>query len=116
MNIHFPSKELVKGMDLKQTKEIGKFSNASGEIIVQDPSVDYTGSGVLLVKKKAFLEFLKKNGYEIIWAVVGEKLLLGTSGGGPDFLGRLEMGGAFRMKSDGALDGETYTKFLPPTK
>lgn len=116
MYIHFPAKELVRGMNLKHSKEAGKFINEEGDVVAQDPSVAEAGSGVLLVKEKALLKFLKKNNYEIIWAVMGEKLLLGTMGGGEGFLGRLEMGGAFRMKANGKLAGKTYTKILAPHK
>jgi hypothetical protein len=49
----------------------------------------------------------------MLWVVIGEKLLLGESG--RDFLGRLEMGGAFKMNATGKLEGKTYTKWLPPS-
>ncbi|KKS38086.1 MAG: hypothetical protein UV01_C0005G0011 [Parcubacteria group bacterium GW2011_GWA2_42_14] len=114
--IHIPAKELIKGMNIHQSKESGKFINKKGEVVAQDPSVADAGSGALIIKKKPLIEFLKKNGYEIIWAVIGEKLLLGTMGSGEGFLGRLEMGGAFRMKVDGKLVGKTYTNVLPPHK
>jgi len=112
--IHFPSKEIIKGMGLKQGKVTGTFIDSSGEIVAQDPSLVNVGSGVLLVKKKPFLEYLRKNGLQVIWAIMGEKLLLGTSGGGAGFLGRLEMGGAYRMKPNGKLEGKAYTKVLSP--
>lgn len=110
--MHFPSKEIIKGMRLKQGKNTGTFVDSTGEVVAQDPSVANTGSGVLLVKRKPLLEYLKKNDYQIIWVVMGEKLLLGGSGGGSGFLGRLEMGGAFRMKAIGKLEGKAYTKVL----
>jgi len=116
MNISIPSKEIIKGMNLQQSKEAGVFINKKSEVVTLDPSVASPGSGVLLIKKKRLLEFLKKNGYEIIWAVMGEKLLLGTMGGGDGFLGRLEMGGAFRMGASSKLIGKSYTKILPPHK
>jgi hypothetical protein len=116
LNIHLVAKEIVKGMALKPSKESGKYIDKNGVVVAQDPSVSNTGSGVLLVKKDAILPFLKKNGYEIIWAVIGEKLLLGTMGGGEGFPGRLEMGGAHRMKSSGKLESKTYTKVIPPHK
>ncbi len=103
-------------MGLHQSKEAGKFVNKNGEVIAQDPSVTDAGSETLIIKKKALLEFLKRNDYEVIWAVIGEKLLLGTMGGGRSFLGRLEMGGAFRLKVSGKITGKTYTKFLPPNR
>lgn len=116
VNIHIPAKELLNGMRLTSDLTTGRFLNKKGEIVAQDPSVTEPGSGVLLIKKTELQEFLRKNDYEIIWAIMGEKLLLGTMGGGDGFLGRLEMGGAFRMKSDGKVEGKTYTKILKPEK
>lgn len=116
VSIAIPSKELIKGMNLKQLKEPGGFASDNGKLVSQDPSVIDNGSEGLLVKKDALLEFLKKKNYEIIWAIIGEKSLLGTMGSGDGFLGRLEMGGAFRLKSNGKLSGKTYTKFIDPNK
>lgn len=103
-------------MKLSQSKVTGTFVNKAGDVIAQDPSVTNTGSGVLLVKKKALLDFLRENDYDVIWAIMGEKLLLGTNGGGSGFKGRLEMGGAFRMRANGKLEGKSYTKVLPAHK
>lgn len=114
--IRIPAKELVKSMHLSHGKQIGKFINDKGEAVIQDPSLDDSGSGALLIKKKALLDFLKNNDYEIIWAVIGEKVLLGTFGGGDGFLGRLEVGGAYRMGKSGKLEGKSYSKVLPPHK
>ena len=116
ININVPSRELIRGMGITHSQDVSKFINKNSELVAMDPSVEEQGPSVLLFNKKPFLEFLKKNYYEIIWAIMGEKLLLGTSGGGPDFLGRLEMRGAFRMSSNGKIQGKTYTKKLPPHK
>jgi len=112
ITLRIPAREIVRLMELTQSGGAGNFRDKNGEIVAMDPSAQENGPPVLLVKKKAFMEFLKKNAYELLWTVMGEKLLIG--GDSSDFLGRLEMGGAFRMKQDGKLEGSTYTKVLPP--
>jgi hypothetical protein len=114
IRVLLPAREIVSAMGLTQSSEPGKFVDKTGEVIAIDPSVLERGPSVLLIKKEPFLRFLKKNGYELIWTLLGEKLLIGTISGGRGFLGRLEMGGAYRMKTDGRMSGKPYTKVLPP--
>lgn len=112
IRINFPSKDLVKAMGLMHSREPGKFTGERGETVAMDPSVAEPGPGVFLVKRTALQDFLRKSNSEIIWAIIGEKLLIG--GNNQRFLGRLEMGGAFKMRADGKLKGKTYTHILPP--
>jgi hypothetical protein len=114
IRISLPSKDLVKAMGLMHSREPGKFIGEGGETVALDPSIAEPGPGVFLVKKTALQDFLRKSNSEIIWAIIGEKLLIG--GSDRRFLGRLEMGGAFKMRADSKLEGKTYTNPLSPHK
>lgn len=111
VRILFPAHEIVKGLRLKQGVVAGTFVDKEGEVVALDPSVSEAGPSALLVKRKPFLRFLRRNKLEMLWVIIGEKLLLGEVRG---FLGRLEMGGAFKMAAATKLEGKTYTKWLPP--
>jgi hypothetical protein len=112
VRILFPAHEIVKGLRLKQGVAAGTFVDQLGDTVAMDPSVQQAGPSMLLVKKEPFLRYLRRNRFEMLWIVIGEKLLLGEDGG--NFLGRLEMGGAFKMSAAGKLEGKTYSKRLPP--
>lgn len=56
------------------------------------------------VRKAPFLKFLREKNYELLWVIVGEKLLIGALSGGRTFPGRLEMGGAFRLRASGKIE------------
>ncbi|TAK43185.1 MAG: hypothetical protein EPO27_15590 [Betaproteobacteria bacterium] len=114
VRVNMPSRELIEGMRFVHGAWSDRFVDAKGELVVLDPAVAEKGPSVLLIKKAPFLQFLRENDYELFWIVLGEKLLIG-GGAGRGFPGRLEMGGAFRLKVNGKIDGGSYTKHLPPT-
>ena len=57
------------------------------------------------------IDFLDKNGYAILWTLLGEKQLIGGSLTGRDFIGRLEISGAYTLKNSGKIIGGNCSKF-----
>ncbi len=112
--IRVPCKEIVSGMNLSQSQRLGTFVNANGDEIIQDVAAESVEKSALLIKKRPFLKFLEENGYALLWITFGEKLLLGTAGGGQGFLGRLEVGGAHILSSEGRIFSHEYTNWSPP--
>lgn len=113
LNVKIPSIEILERMRLRHSAKVGEFVNEGGEIIAVDPSVQEGGASKLLVKKEPFLKFLRDSDYEVLWVVVGEKLLIGGNMSGRDFPGRLEMGGAIWINAAGRIQRSAYTNHLP---
>jgi len=90
VRVNLPARELVEGMKLVHGVSPGRFEDSTGDVVALDPSVTEKGPSVLLIKKAPLLEFLRKKNYELVWVVVGEKLLIGDISGGRAFPGRLE--------------------------
>lgn len=87
----------------------GCFFDDRGELIAFDPSVGEAGSNACLIKYDALLKLLNENGYDILWTLLGEKIILN---GEPRY-GRLELSGAFRIHN-GKITGVINPKpFLP---
>lgn len=63
-----PCKLLFEGMKLKYSKTDGEFVSSNGETLVMNPA----GRGIL-VRKDKLDKFLKANGLDIIWTLLGEK-------------------------------------------
>ncbi|WP_157199914.1 hypothetical protein [Methanogenium cariaci] len=63
-------------MGLSWNGEEGKWFNNKGELVAFDPSVNERGPQCLLINKKYFTSFLNENGYDIFWALLGEKNII----------------------------------------
>ena len=72
-----PSAYIFKKMKLAYGRKEGEFVNKNGEVICLDPSVFKKSHSYFLIKKKPFFKFLEENNLEIIWAVSGEKNVIG---------------------------------------
>ncbi len=110
INMIMPSKRLFDGMNLKFSQNEGEFQNKKGEPICLDPSVNYDSQPSLIIKKEAFLAFLKKEGLKIIWAIQGEKNILG----GRTNRNWLEISGIFNLNIKNEIEGETFAKSPEP--
>ena len=108
--VTLPAKLFVDEMKLRWNGYPGIFIDPDGEIVFRDPSVSEKGPSVLLANEKAFVSFLKNQGYEIFWTVLAEKNLVGGSHSSEDWKGRLEINGAYRIDS-GQLVGKLKTTF-----
>ena len=113
MEILLPNKLLVEKMKLKN-KSDGTFVDKNDNVIAFDPSIYESGPGVLLVKKEPFLKFLKTNNYDIIWHIIGQKLIIGGSDRRFDraaWKGDLEIYAAYRL-SGIKINGFVKTQYV----
>jgi len=115
VHVNLPARELIEGMKFLHSALPDRFEDSNGQVTVIDPSVAEKGPSMLLARKGPFLKFLRENNYELLWVIIGEKLLVGGTSVGRAFPGRLEIGGAFRLRANGTIEGATYAKHLPPT-
>lgn len=79
MGIRLPHDHIAKGMGLQWRGEGGALRDGNGVVIACDPGVYGEGPSSLLIRKKPFLDFLKNNGYALLWTVLGEKRVIGGS-------------------------------------
>ena len=75
-SIYLPCQWLVNEMDLRWNGVEGHFYNKHGELIVFDPSINDSGANACLINRDAFLSFLDKSGYDILWTVEIEKWII----------------------------------------
>lgn len=75
--VSLPCKWLYEKMDLRNGDKESELVDKSGELIFQDPTFGTDAHTSLLANKKIFLKFLKDNGYDIVWTLLGEKQIMG---------------------------------------
>ncbi|MDD3772673.1 MAG: hypothetical protein PHC38_08470 [Weeksellaceae bacterium] len=99
-------------MDLHHKHVDGRFFNKQENLITLATSIfEDTLPTALLIDKQALINFLDKNGYAILWTLLGEKQLIGGSLSKKDYIGRLEISGAYTLKNRGKIIGESQCKF-----
>ena len=75
-SIYLPCQWLVDEMDLRSNGVEGHFYNESGELVVFAPSINDSGVNACLINRDAFLSFLDKSEYDILWTIEIEKRIL----------------------------------------
>ena len=113
ISVKLPAKWLVDNMNLNQPYIDGRFFDQNGDLIVFDPTLfeeDYPR--VLLIKKDRFCRFLDNKGYSILWILLGEKNMIGGRYSGEEWLGRLEISGAYLLDSKDKITGDFTTRFV----
>jgi len=95
INFLKPSTVIYKGMDLKYSQREGEFIDNSEVIQCFAPNVYYNSKSYLLVRKDSFLKFLNENKLKIVWTVLGEKQIIGGRSFDDNYIGRLEISGAY---------------------
>lgn len=90
-----PSTVIYDGMALEYSQREGEFVDISKKIQCFAPNVYHNSKSYLLVRKQSFLKFLNDNNLKIVWTVLGEKQIIGGRSYGDDYLGRIEISGAF---------------------
>lgn len=109
--LFLPGAWIVDKMKLRWNGKEGQFFDAAGELVALDPAVRFPGPNSLLIRKRAFLKFLKSEGYEILWFLLGAKQTLGGYAGPKDWPGELQISGAFRVQDDKVV-GKMRPKFV----
>lgn len=97
-----PSKHLFEGMGMCYSDKDGELVDANGHLVCFDARVNHNSHGYLLVRKDAFMQYLRANHKRILWAMIGEKNNLGSCVPHGDWL---EMSGLFYLDSKGDVKG-----------
>lgn len=108
IQILLPNKLLVDKMNLKNNLD-GTFIDVNNNVVAFDPSVFEEGPSVLLIKKDEFINFLEQNDYNIVWQVIGQKIILGGWAGDTKWKGDLNIHGIYRLDNNeikGKFDSE----------
>ena len=112
VSVKLPCKWLANKMKLHHKYLDGRFYDKKNNLITIATSVfEESFPSVLLIDKKALIEFLDKNGYAIFWTLLGEKQLFGGSHSRDDFVGILKISGAYTINKKGEIIGENHNKF-----
>ncbi len=112
VSVKLPCKWLVNEMKLHHKNLDGRFYDKKKNLITIATSVfEESIPSALLIDKQALIDFLDKNGYTIFWTLLGEKQLIGGSHSREDFVGRLQISGAFTIDRKGKLVGNYRAKF-----
>jgi archaellum component FlaC len=112
VSVKLPCKWLVNNMELYHNFLDGRFYDKKENLITLATSVfEESFPSALLIDKKALINFLDKNGYAIFWTLLGEKQLIGGSFSGKDFIGRLEISGAYTLGNKEQIIGISTNKF-----
>ena len=112
VSVKLPCKWLVNEMKLHHKYLDGRFYDKQDNLTTITTSIfKESFPSVLLIDKKALIEYLNKNGYTIFWTLLGEKQLIGGSHSRDDFVGRLEISGAYALNMKGKVVGNCNAKF-----
>ncbi len=112
VSVKLPCKWLVNKMKLHHKYLDGRFYDKQDNLTTITTSIfEESLPSALLIDKKALIDFLDKKGYTIFWTLLGEKQLIGGSHSRDDFVGRLEISGAYTINKKGDVIGESYNKF-----
>jgi hypothetical protein len=95
ISIHTPSKWLYDFLKLEWSGIEGEYNDAEGKLMAFDPSVKSAGPAVLLLNEAALTK-LQQSGYDILWVIAGEKMMIGGNMSPEDWKGRLEIEGVCR--------------------
>ena len=104
---YLPCQFLVDKMNLNWNGIEGSFFDSKGELVALDPSVKEPGPNACLLNYNVLLNFLRENNYDIIWTLVGEKIVLYEN----HYQDRLELSGAFRIQ-EGKLKGIVNSRLV----
>lgn len=106
-----PSRNIFEEMGLKYSYREGEFVNSENEIICFDTSVYHRTKSLFLIKRKPFVHYLTKNNLKIIWTILGEKQILGGRTFREDYVGMLELSGAYFISDDSEITGMLNSKY-----
>lgn len=113
VSILLPTKFIVDEMGLTWKGAAGCLFDQNGSIVASDPSVNQRGPSVSLISRDAFEKFLEDHGLQVVWTLIGEKIIVGGPMGGSEPRGRLEIRGVYQLHNS-KVDGKLNTRFIGP--
>lgn len=113
--INLPCRFLVESMKLQWRGVEGHWFNEQGTLIAFDPSVRFKGPSVLLFRRDAIVDFLKRAGLALFWTVLGEKRVIGGMLSDRSFKGCLEINGAYLLNGN-EVKGSSFASFKSPIR
>ena len=109
IGMHLPAKWLADGMYLRWNGVEGCYHDGSGTLIAHDPSIGQPGPSALVVRRDALLRFLEENDCDLVWTLLGEKMVY-PGGFSTEHKGFLSISGAYRLHQ-GHVEGALACKF-----
>lgn len=107
LHILKPCADLYEKLKLVYSDREGEFVDEQGELICFDPSVYHNCKSFLLIQKDNLLKYLQENDLQILWTILGEKIIIG---GWPrnetDYPGRQEINGVYYLNK-GVIEGKS---------
>lgn len=97
--LQIPHPEFVRKLGLKWSDEAADYVDSEGNRAAFDPTAHEGGPRALLVREDLLERYLSEEGLTLIWAVIGEKIVLG--GKDNKWHGMLTISGACRYAPDG---------------
>ncbi|MDD4885049.1 hypothetical protein, partial [Sulfuricurvum sp.] len=77
LNFFKPTKIIFDGLKMQYGEEDGSLYDRKNQKICFDPSALIESPSALLIRKDAFLAFLRENNLSIFWTMIGEKMIVG---------------------------------------
>jgi len=113
IQIYLPSEWLAEKLDLRWSGHEGHHYDPGGNLAAFDPSVENNGPGALLANRETLLRNLMESGYDIVWTLIGEKIIIRDDSPSEGQTTALEASGAFRIVR-GRLRGGLRTMPVGP--
>lgn len=104
-----PALAIFKGMNLQYSPKEGEFLSHEGQVVCFATNVHHNSKPYFLIKKKPFLDYLNDNKLNILWTILGEKQVIGGRAFREDYVGRLELNGAYYL-AENIIEGKINTK------
>ncbi|HEY9167376.1 MAG TPA: ATP-binding protein [Candidatus Kryptonia bacterium] len=105
------NKPVFNGMNLRLGSFEGEVVDRSRRIMAFDPSVRTRSISCLLVRKREFFDYLKKNNLEVFWAMLGEKQVYREGAHNVQPKVYVEMSGLYYFDG-GILKGKTKPRLV----
>jgi hypothetical protein len=105
-----PCETLYKGLGMMFSQREGELVNMEGQLVCFDPSISNRSLSCLLIRKKDFMEFLKKNDLNVFWTILGEKLIIGGFSYTTETRGQLAFSGVYHLSDDNIVGNMNYLR------
>jgi hypothetical protein len=98
--LRLPVPDLIAGLGLHWSGDAGDYIDGGANLCAFDPTAHDIGPSSFLIRQDRLVEFMKREGLTICWAVLAEKRVIGPSLGSRAYPS-LEVSGAFVLTAEG---------------